>query len=439
MSGLSVEERARAACGSVAPPEGAAVLRDVHNFIGRFVAYPSDRAHVAHTLWIAHTHLMPVWQTTPRIAFLSTEPGSGKSRALEVTEPLVPDPVHAVSATPAYLFRKIGQHEDTLPTVLFDEIDAIFGPKAAGNEELRALLNSGYRRGAVAGRCVVRGKEVFTEELPSYCPVALAGLGSLPDTILTRSVIIRMRRRAPSERVEPFRERTRLEGEPIRQRLARWAASVSDSITWPELPPEIQDRDADVWEPIIAVADAAGGEWPDLARVAAVALVADFREDGGASLGVRLLHDLRTIFGSDVQLSTAEIIKRLHSLEDSPWSDLKGKPLDARGLSYRLRQYEVKPKNLRDGFSVVKGYDRYDLNDAWIRYLRPMPEKCATGATSATSAADKGFSVADAASVAASTPVCASSAPIEPAQTGADSDADFAERIMARFEREAVR
>lgn len=197
------------------------------------------------------------------------------------------------------------------------------------------------------------------------------------------------------------------------------------------------------------VADAAGGEWPELARVAAVALVAEYREDGGGSLGIRLLHDLRTIFGSEGQLSTAEIIKRLHSLEDSPWSDLKGKPLDARGLSYRLRQYEVKPKNLRDGFSVVKGYDRYDLHDAWSRYLRPMPEKCATGATSATSAADKGFRVADAASVAAregtddvmtgSAPVCASSAPIEPAQTGADSDADFAEKIIARFEREEAR
>src|SRR5690606_24952695 len=133
---------------------------DIYDFTGRFVAYPSGHAHVAHSLWIAHTHLMDVWECTPRIAFLSTEPGSGKSRALEVSELLVPEPVHAVSATPAYLFRKIGQSEDGLPTVLFDEADTIYGPKAAGNEELRALLNSGYRRGAVAGRCVAKGKEV---------------------------------------------------------------------------------------------------------------------------------------------------------------------------------------------------------------------------------------------------------------------------------------
>lgn len=368
-------------------PDGAVILNDIYDFTGRFVAYPSMHAHIAHTLWIAHTHLMDVWECTPRIAFLSTEPGSGKSRALEVSELLVPEPVHAVSATPAYLFRKIGQSEDTLPTVLFDEVDTIYGPKAAGNEELRALLNSGYRRGAVAGRCVVKGKEVCTEELPSYCAVALAGLGSLPDTVLTRSVIVRMRRRAPTERVEPFRQRVNApEGEKIRARLARWAASIADHIQWPELPPEIQDRDADVWEPLIALADAAGGEWPDFSRVAAVALVAAAKEDGGASLGVRLLHDLRTTFGNAESMTSAEIIQSLHEMDDAPWSDLKGKPLDTRGLSYRLKQYGVKPKNLRTGFGVVKGYTRADLMDAWSRYLPPIPEKAATSATSATSA-----------------------------------------------------
>ena len=73
-------------------PDGAKLLDDVHAFLGRFVAYPSEHAHVAHTLWIAHAHLMDVWDSTPRIAFLSPEPGSGKTRALEVTELLVPNP-----------------------------------------------------------------------------------------------------------------------------------------------------------------------------------------------------------------------------------------------------------------------------------------------------------------------------------------------------------
>src|SRR4051812_6534900 len=87
---------------------GAALLREVSDYIGRFVCYPSVEAHTAHALWIAHAHLMGCWESTPRLFLCSPEPGSGKTRALEVTEPLVPSPVEAVNVTPAYLFRKIG-------------------------------------------------------------------------------------------------------------------------------------------------------------------------------------------------------------------------------------------------------------------------------------------------------------------------------------------
>lgn len=350
-------------------PDGAKVLRDVYDYVGRFIAYPSDLARISHVAWIAHCHLMNAWDTTPRIAFLSTEPGSGKSRALEVTEAMVPNPLLAVSATPAYLIRRIA-NEDALPTVLFDEVDTIWGSKAPGNEELRALLNSGYRRGASAGRCVAKGKEIVAEDFPTYCAVALAGIGSLPDTILTRSVIVRMRRRSPDEKVEPFRQRTNgPEAGVIRDRLARWALSIADDITFPELPEGIHDRDADVWEPLVAVADVAGEEWPDLVRAAAVALVAESKEGGGVSLGVRLLHDLRLIFGAAEQMTTADILTRLHEMDDSPWHDLKGKPLDSRGLSWRLKQYGIKPRTIRTGYATPKGYRREDLHDAWARYL----------------------------------------------------------------------
>src|SRR6195952_1410184 len=144
----------------------ALVLNDVEEVLGRFVAYPSDAARYAHVLWIAHTWFMDEWDSTPRIAFLSPEPGSGKSRALEVTEPLVPRPVHAVNTKPAYLFRKVSD-EAGAPTILYDEIDTVFGPRAKDNEEIRGMLNAGHRKGAVSGRCVVRGKIVDTEELPA--------------------------------------------------------------------------------------------------------------------------------------------------------------------------------------------------------------------------------------------------------------------------------
>src|SRR3954452_24528314 len=202
---------------------GDTLLADLHAFLGRFVAYPSDNEHVAHVLWVMHTHLMDAWESTPRIAFLSPEPGSGKTRALEVSELLVPSPVEAVNVTPAYLFRKVGSDQGR-PTVLYDEIDTVFGPKAKDNEEIRGLLNAGHRRGAVAGRCVVKGKIVETEELPAYCAVAMAGLGGLPDTILSRSVIVRMRRRSPEERVAPYRRREhKAEGEALREELEAWS------------------------------------------------------------------------------------------------------------------------------------------------------------------------------------------------------------------------
>src|SRR6516162_7105364 len=155
--------------GKAKPPkiarnQGAAILDGVFVFLKRFVAYPSEHAHIAHVLWIAHTHLMSAWESTPRLAFLSPEPASGKTRSMEVSELLVPDPVAAVNVTPAYMFRKCGS-EDGSPTILFDEIDTVFGAKAREHEELRALLNSGHRRGATAGRCVVRGRIVETEEI----------------------------------------------------------------------------------------------------------------------------------------------------------------------------------------------------------------------------------------------------------------------------------
>src|SRR6476619_4993010 len=146
--------------------QGDRVLQAVYDFLGRFISYPSEHARVAHTLWTAHSHLMQVWDSTPRLAFLSAEPASGKTRALEVTELLVPNPVATVNVTPAYLFRKVGSEDGA--TILFDEVDTVFGLKAKDHEDIRGLINAGHRRGATTGRCVVRGNDVQLEELPAY-------------------------------------------------------------------------------------------------------------------------------------------------------------------------------------------------------------------------------------------------------------------------------
>lgn len=368
---------------------GDRMMTAVYQFIGRFVAYPSDHAQVAHALWITHCHLMQKWDSTPRIAFLSPEPGSGKTRALEVTELLVPNPVTAVNVSPAYLFRKVG--EDNLSgdtngaVILHDEIDTVFGPKAKENEEIRELLNAGHRRGAVAGRCTMRGKTVVPEEIPAYAAVALAGLGWLPDTILSRAVIIRMRRRHQGEHVEQFRRRIHVvEGRQVFSMIAAWARTVTSEITWPDMPAGIEDRDADVWESLLAVADLVGGPWPQLARDAAVALVHEAKEKE-PSLGIRLLADLRTVFGEAEAMASKAILVDLHALPEAPWDDLRGRPLDERGLARHLREYGVKSKNIAIGEARPKGYARADLHDAWTRYLPPPPSP-ATSATCATDA-----------------------------------------------------
>ena len=218
---------------SLDPIDGAELLADVETFLSRFVAYPSEAARVAHVLWVAHCWFMDSWDSTPRIAFLSPEPGSGKSRALEVTEPLVPRAVHAVNVSANYLFRTVS-HEDGRPTILYDEADTVFGPRAKENEDIRGMLNAGHRQGATAGRCEIQGKKVTTVDFPAYCAVALAGLDDLPDTIMSRCVVVRMRRRAPDERVEPWRRRLNApEGELVADRLMDWANATRHRITWP--------------------------------------------------------------------------------------------------------------------------------------------------------------------------------------------------------------
>jgi hypothetical protein len=211
----------------------------------------------------------------------------------------------------------------------------------------------------------------------------MAGLGNLPDTILTRSVVIPMRRRSPSEFVEPYRHRIHApQGNSLRDQIAAWAEEFSLNGNYPDMPEGIEDRAADVWEPLIAIADAAGDRWSKRGRVAAVSLVSR-SEETAPSLGVRLLADLREIFGDSTQLPTETILQRLCGMEEAPWSDLRGKPLDPRRLAYYLRPYGVKSKTIRDGEATPKGYKLEDLSDAWVRYLPPS-EKSATSATNDT-------------------------------------------------------
>jgi hypothetical protein len=349
----------------------AELLDDITRFVVSFVSFPSPEARDAVAPWVLHCHAIDSFESTPRLALLSPEKGSGKTRTLEVLELLVPEPMHAVNLSAAAMFRMI-QTKGRV-TLLLDEADTYLGPRVAKeHEELRGLINAGHRRGAVAYRCVGEPSKMQVKEFPAFAAVAIAGLGDLPDTVLDRAVVIPMRRRAPDEYVKDFRRR-KVEGPAteLHNRCVEWAESAKAALAeaQPDMPEGITDRPADVWEALVAIGDMAGEEWSQRVRQSATTLN-EVRQRRDPSLGVQLLADVRRIFtekNAD-KLFTADLVTALCELEESPWGDLRGKEIDARGVARRLRPYGIRPKQIRDGESR-KGYDRGDFLDAWTRYL----------------------------------------------------------------------
>jgi hypothetical protein len=350
------------------PVDGAAVLDDVRAAVCRYLVMPSAEAADAVVLWIAATHGQPAWEHATRLAITGPTRRCGKSRLLDVTKEMAHRAIPSVNASTAALYRSIDSTEP--PTILYDEADAAFGTKrqAEANEDLRALLNAGHSRGWPILRCV--GPHQQVQEFASFAMAAIAGIGELPDTITDRAVNIRMRRRAPHETVHPYRARR--DAPPLRElrdQLHQWVrANLTDLRTaTPTMP--VEDRAADTWESLIAIADLAGRDWPDRARTACTTLVqatADNDTDNSDSL--RLLADLRTVFDGAGNLHTTTILDRLRSLDDSPWTDLT-----AHGLSKTLRDYSIRPKSVRETGTGPsrRGYNPADLTDAFTRYLPP--------------------------------------------------------------------
>jgi hypothetical protein len=388
-------------CECPREPGGGAVLDEVHEFLCAYVAFPSAAAAVAVTLWAAHTHLAARFESTPRLALISPEKQCGKSRVLELLELVCAGAETLSDASPAYLYRRIGAGQ---VTILLDEADAIWkrGKSDETAEALRSIVNAGHRKSATIGRVEMNGQAAKLTRFRCYAPAAIAGIGNLPDTIMDRAVVVRMRRRAPDQRVRDYRERTtRPEGDALRDLLAAWAADVAESVgdPWPHKPPGGADRPADVWEPLRMVADLAGGDWPKQAAEACTAFVAGARDDTETT-GTRLLADLRAVFGTAEVMSSEAILGKLHGLEESPWGDWYGHQLTFRDLARLLKPYEVRPVVVRIGDATPRGYRRSDLHSAWRSYL---PGGTATPATSATSLASH---VADVAGVAHTQALC---------------------------------
>lgn len=344
--------------------------------LARFVAFPTDHDRHAVAAWVLHAWTHGSWDSTPRLALLSPEKGSGKTRTLEVIELVVPNAEHTVNMSAAAMFRLVGD-EDKPITLLMDEADTYLGWKVAQqHEDIRALVNAGHRRGATATRVRMEGgAEVM--RFPAYAPVALAGIGDLPDTIIDRSIVIAMKRRSPSERVEQFRRRkVKREVADLIDALAVWAEHAGDDLTAlldvVEMPAGVVDRAADVWEAVIAIGDYAGHPWSGRLRTAASALTTR-RAERDPSLGAQLLRDVRTVMddkGVD-RISSVDLATALAAIEGAPWSNLRGNPIDANGIARRVKPFGIRPAVHRFDLITARGYRREDFYDAWERYLPP--------------------------------------------------------------------
>lgn len=366
--------------------EGAELLDELRAAIGKYVVLPSDEALTAVTLWVAATHIQTALQHAPRLAVVGPTKGCGKSRVLDVLHETVHQSIMTVNMSTAVLFRVIGKNPRT---ILVDEADAIFS-KAGDNEELRGLLNAGHQRNRPAWR--ISGPEHKPTPYPTFAMAALASIGDLPDTITDRPVVLRMQKRKPSEKVTPFRSRYAVpELNALRDKLAAWLGPLRGTAApmAPTMP--VEDRAADTWEPLVIVADLAGGHWPASARAACVAMTRfEAVQDEQTNLKTRLLRDIHRVFeahGNPEALSSLDLVTTLLQDPDAPWAEHGTNGLNAYHLGKLLRDFDIRPANYRfDKGRQAKGYARNRFLDSWARHCPDLAETAPAPAHDATPA-----------------------------------------------------
>lgn len=306
---------------------------------------------------------------SPILLATSAEANSGKTQLLSVISFLVPRALQCVEISEATLFRGI---ELWQPTIIVDEADVIL----SNNEPLRSVINSGWTRGSCVPRCI--GDEKTPHAFPTFCPKAIGMKGrKLPDTTLSRSIVIEMRRKKAGENVPAhFRSIDDASLAELRRRALRWANDNGEKLedAEPDMPPAFENRLGDNWYLLLAISDFAGGEWPAKARMAAVKLtkVAD-----ATSINVQLLAAIKTAFdGSDGQVplervSSADLAAAVGADAATPFSEWKGgKPITQAQLARALKPFGIAPEGIRlPSGGTPRGYLRSQFEDAWERYL----------------------------------------------------------------------
>jgi putative DNA primase/helicase len=386
--------------------DGDAVAHEVAHLIRRHIIC-DDETVTATVLWCMVSWTLEVAKVCPILLISAPEKACGKTQLLTVVGYLVPRPAQAAGISSSVLFRMIDMYR---PTVLVDEIETVL----KGDEELRGLLNAGHtKQSAFVWRSEPDGDGGF---VPTKFSVfgfkAFAGIGAdrLAETVTSRSVIVQMRRKMPHETAERLRHADPLAFEVLRSKLARWAQDNMSAIraARPHLPDELDDRQQDNWEPLLAIADLIGGDWPALAMRAALKLCAP--TDAGKSAGVELLTDIEDAFDSHGSTNKngvrgifqSVLLDALCEDEEKPWATLnRGKPMTANQLRERLKPYGIHSKQVRIGYEGKKGFELDQFKDAFRRYVHGgEAEKVETenqpnagGASGVSGAAEENYSV----------------------------------------------
>jgi hypothetical protein len=357
------------------PVDGDALLKEICDTLKKYVILDESYIRLI-ALWVVASHGYTAFRIFPRLFLKSPLPECGKITGIDVISPMTSKPLTAENATVAALFRII---ESDGPTLFLDEGDSFLRE----NEEIRGLVNSGHKNGG----CVLRvvGEDLEPRAFSTFCPLVIAAIGKLAGTIESRSFMIPLKRRKKAEKVSRFQDK---DAEKIKATIARKAARfVADNFDVlkeadPLTPEEIGNRQADNWRPLLAVADCAGGPWPEAARTIAKAAAkgSDAVDD---SLKLALLSDLRNYFAINVKVKTvsaADLITYLDNLEARPWKTIShGKTITDQSLSKLLRPYGIKTRDVKEDGKGLKRYFKEDFADPFERYLDDKEETDLSG------------------------------------------------------------
>jgi putative DNA primase/helicase len=344
--------------------DGGELLTDIEKLFRRYIVMPTG-AGEALALWTMHAWTMDAGDISPFMALVSPTKRCGKTNVLTILYYLTPRSELASNISPSALFRYI---EDVRPTLLIDEADSF----AKENEELRGILNSGHTR---TGANVIRSVEVNGEHKPrrfsTWAPKAIATIRALADTLEDRSIVVMLQRKPPTATVARLRKRDGEEFEILRRKAARWAADNFDHLARPELDPAmpevLNDRAADNWRPLLAIADLAGGDWPSRARDAACILSGDGHD---SAVNVEILADIKAALGDHDAIFSADLVTKLAVDPERPWAEWnRGKPLTQKQLAGLLKPFGIISESIRTGDRTGKGYKRAVFEEAWERYL----------------------------------------------------------------------